>query len=90
MTAPKTYNLYYYDPQRIDLSKLRADAIRRATGDERNAPEPVLIHHHDHDYPCKGRMHERFPMVLHTEPGSKTMEEPVREVFVPDEDQVYS
>lgn len=55
-----TTNLFYYDPKRIDLSKLRAQATLICVGDSRNGPEDAIIHFHDHDDPCTGIRHERY------------------------------
>lgn len=42
----KTVHMYYYDPKRLDLHKLREQAEEISKGDSRNAPRPVVIHHH--------------------------------------------
>lgn len=57
------HHFYYYDPKRIDLSKLRAEAAKYASGYDarREPPIVVIIHHHDHDeQSCVGFEHERY------------------------------
>lgn len=52
----------YYNPVLIDLSKMRADAIKISNGDDRNAPQKVVIHHHKFTENCDGAqgLHEVY------------------------------
>jgi hypothetical protein len=61
-------NLYYFDPVRIDLSKLRAEAQSRRDGDYRTSPEETVIHFHGSDSECTNYMHERYT------PGAEQVE----------------
>ena len=59
------HNYYYYNPKKIDLGKLRAEAAGTATGTLHwmTPPATAIIHHHDSEDSCKGKQHERFPVV---------------------------
>lgn len=53
-------NYYYSPPEKIDLSKLREEAARYSTQDDKfNRPQTVMIHHHPHGQPCNDKC-ERF------------------------------
>jgi hypothetical protein len=62
-----TTNLYYFDPHRIDLAKLREQATAVAVGTYHRihspGPQSAIIHHHDHADSCKGMEHERYDPV---------------------------
>ena len=46
-------HMYYSDPEKFDLSKMRTDAYKVAQGDQFNQPQTVTIHYHAHEVPCK-------------------------------------
>lgn len=51
-------HLYYFDPETIDISKLRQCAADNAKGDSRTRPQSTTIHFHKiFDY-CDGFKHE--------------------------------
>lgn len=54
-------HIFYADPSKLDLDKLRADAIR-SSKDTRFIDEPpvVVIHHHGHRDLCGGKEHEMY------------------------------
>lgn len=54
-------NIYFYDPSKLDLEKLRADAIR-SSSDTRFVSEPpvVVIHHHSVRDLCGAKEHELY------------------------------
>lgn len=54
-------DIYYHNPEKFDLQKMRADAHRMSVGDTLNKPREVLIHHHMREESCKNRQHESFP-----------------------------
>lgn len=56
----KPRHLFYFDPDVVDLSKLREEAARSAAGDKRNAPRETTIHHHKVRTKCAGNKHEVF------------------------------
>ena len=57
------HNFFYYDAKRIDLNKLRIDAVKAAAGDDRNKPVTSIIHYHDSEDKCEGRTHEKYWLV---------------------------
>lgn len=58
----KFRHMYFFDPKKVDLDKLRADAHRLTTVRDRFNPElpEVTIHHHDREDSCVGKTHEVF------------------------------
>jgi len=52
MVPLTTRNMYYGDPEKFDLAKMRADAYRYSRGDQFNEPQTVIIHYHNHEKPC--------------------------------------
>jgi hypothetical protein len=54
------HNFFYYDERRIDLNKLRIDAVKTATGDDRNKPMTAIIHYHDSEVECQDKKHEKY------------------------------
>lgn len=61
-------NMYYADPEKFDLSKMRAEAGRISRGDQFNEPRTVVIHYHSHEKPCVATnyedKHETFAAVI--------------------------
>lgn len=63
-------NMYYGDPAKFDLSKMKADAYRFSQGDQHNEPRDVVIHHHAYEVPCNypettpNTPHEYYPAVF--------------------------
>jgi len=57
-------NMYYSDPDNIDLAKMREAASRAAVGDSRTKPEDATIHWHKVDEKCTGHKHEHFAVQL--------------------------
>jgi hypothetical protein len=52
---------HYYAPEGIvDKDKVAADARARSLGDSRNAPQPVLVHHHSYQSSCMGAPHDKY------------------------------
>jgi hypothetical protein len=49
----RTRNMYWSDPAKFDLAKMRADAYKTSRGDQFNEPQDVIIHHHHLEVPCK-------------------------------------
>jgi hypothetical protein len=47
-----TKNMYYSDPQKFDLSKMRGEAVRASLGDQHNEPRNAVIHYHSYEVPC--------------------------------------
>ena len=56
----KTRNMYYSDPSKFDLSKMRADATRSSIGDAISPARDVVIHFHEHGQKCTDKKHEEF------------------------------
>jgi hypothetical protein len=56
-------HMYWGDPEKFDLAKMRADAGRASRGDISNEPRAVTIHKHLHGESCKGKDHEHFAPV---------------------------
>lgn len=48
-----TRNMYYGDPEKFDLQKMRADAHRYSVGDKHNDPQNVIVHHHVKESRCE-------------------------------------
>lgn len=60
MSNRKPRHMYYHDPGKLDLSKMRADAYRSSVGDAISPPVDVTIHFHEHGMKCDGKQHEEF------------------------------
>ncbi len=62
-----TRNMYWSNPEKFDLAKMRADAHKASRGDQFNKPQDVIIHYHSHEAPCVATdyddKHEYFPAV---------------------------
>ena len=62
--------MYYGDPAKFDLAKMRVDAHRISRGDQHNEPADVVIHYHSHEVPCNypevknGHKHEYYAAVI--------------------------
>lgn len=59
-------NMYYHDPEKFDLQKMRDEAYKRAQGDKFNKPEVVVLHHHAKESRC-GLLHVDVPEQKHEE-----------------------
>jgi hypothetical protein len=68
-------NLFYYNPEVVDLAKLREQALRAAWGVDYLASEPqdAIIHHHGEEDVCTDRRHDRYKARAHEAPASKIM-----------------
>jgi len=65
----KVRNVYYADPAKFDLSKMRTEAALRAKGDQLNEPMTTIIHFHNAEGLCKGtggteQQHETFAAIF--------------------------
>jgi hypothetical protein len=67
--TPATRNVYYTDPAKFDLAKMRAEAALRARGDQLHEPATTIIHFHAAEGFCKGtggteQQHEMYPAIF--------------------------
>jgi hypothetical protein len=53
-------HMFWGDPAKFDLAKMRADATRAARGDATNKPRTVTIHMHAYGERCKDKEHETY------------------------------